>query len=565
MKIKRGIGLGEFQSSHDIQEYLKCHPVTARILWNRQFKKQEDLTIFLNPQLNELPNPFCILDLEKSAQRVMQAIQNQESIAVYGDYDVDGTCGMSLLTCFFKEIGVEVLTYQPDRFKEGYGVHPETVGKLISNGARCIITVDCGITAIEAAKVAKSQNVDLIIIDHHKFAQETPEAFAIINPHHPQDTSGLKNLCGTGLAFFFVMGLRSLLRENNYFKNIPEPNLLRYLDLVAVATVADMVDIRGVNRILLSYGLKVLSQNPRIGLKAILKAANILQPTTYHCGFTIGPRLNAAGRVLNAKAAFNLLISQNEEEAVELAKQLEEINTERRKLQDEVVQEALLQAQEQMIQTLQPNALVLFNSNWHEGVLGIVASRIVEEFKRPTFVLSKTESGILKGSVRSLPKIDILAAISHPRVASFLKNFGGHAHAGGVSLEPENLEGFIQAINKQLALTTSTDQYVKKITCDTEVQAHELNGVLVEELERLAPFGQGFPEPILKLVDAHCTKITTLKEKHLKMKLNDGLEAIWFNAKKTPDEVSSTTTFLVKPEWNEWQGRKRLQLRVVHY
>lgn len=575
------------QSALEIQNYLKCHPVVARVLWNRGLRSVQSIERFMRPELSQLPSPLSIIDMAKAVERVVEAVANEEKIAIYGDYDVDGTCGATLLTDFFRGIGVEPVIYQPNRFSEGYGVHAKAVEKLIDEeGIQVLITVDCGITAVEPARVARERGVDMIVIDHHKMGAELPEAFAIVDPQRPEDTSGLLNLCGAGLAFFFAMALRAELRDAGFFEERPEPNLMKLLDLVAVATVADVVDIRGVNRILVAHGLRVMNKSPRIGIKAMLEAANIERVTAMHCGFVIGPRINAAGRLQSARAALELLTCTDVEKARGLAKELEEINKARRATQDEVHAQARAQALAQLAdprwQKLAeatpaaqfapwPRALVLAapesdgeSSGWHEGVVGIVASKIVEEFGRPAFVLSNKEgkADTLKGSVRSMSKIDILAAISAESVAKHLLNFGGHAHAGGVTLERAKFWDFAEALNLHMALTTAEEHYKREKHHDAEVEIADLDGRLVEELKSLEPFGHKFPEPLFKVSNVAALDVRTMKEKHLKIRVGN-MDAVWFNAAQKL-EPGTKCSLWVSPQWNEWQGRKTLQLQIRH-
>ncbi|MEW6057327.1 MAG: single-stranded-DNA-specific exonuclease RecJ [Bdellovibrionota bacterium] len=595
-----GIHVGDedspLESAQEIRNYLDCHPVVARLLWNRGVKSIQQLERFLHPELNKLPDPFSIIDMQKAVSRLVKAVLSEERIAVYGDYDVDGTCGASLLVDFFHSLGIEVIAYQPNRFTEGYGVHSGALERLIDQGASVIITVDCGITAVEPARLAKDRGVDLIILDHHKVAAQLPQALAVVDPQRPEDESGLQNLCGAGLAFFFAMGLRTELRIAGYFTHRQEPNLVRLLDLVAVATVADVVDIRGVNRILVTHGLRVLARSPRPGFKAILEAAKVQRPTAMHCGFVLGPRINAAGRLQSARAAFDLLTCRDLDKAKALAQELEQINLARRQTQDRVHaqarEQALKQLQDPRWQSLSaqipaaalgpwPRALVLAapeeeSEAWHEGVVGIVASKIVEEFGRPAFVLALKEGSqdALKGSVRSISKIDILAAISAESVACHLLNYGGHAHAGGVSLSREKLVLFMESLNLHMAMTTLEEQFRREQRFDAEVGLSEIDGRLVEELQMLEPFGHQFPEPVFKVANVAAADVKVMKEKHLKLRLEGKarLEAVWFNciqegnARLEMDrlQAGNPCSLWISPQWNEWQGTKRLQLQVRH-
>ncbi len=575
-----------FEDASEIQQHLNCHPVTAKLLFSRGFTDSDKLKTLFKPELSQLPNPNTLTDMQKSVERVIRAIDENQKIVIYGDYDVDGTCGSALLSDFFEAINVQVQVYQPNRFKEGYGINSNAINELIQDGAQLIISVDCGITAHEQALLCKSKNVDLIIIDHHKCTEQLPVAYSIVNPQRKDDSSGLKTLCGTSLAFFFVVALRAKLRETQYFSkhNISEPNLKSFLDLVAVATVADVMDVRGVNRILLTYGLSVLNESPRAGFQAIIDLAKLKKVTAMHCGFILGPRINAAGRLQHAQSALKLLKCKKTEEAKELAEQLEEINHNRKKIQDSVVEEAINQAQVQIAQFETaylnekaklsgpwPRALVLYNENWHEGVVGIAASKLVEIYKRPVIVLAnKEDSDLIKGSVRSFSKIDIISQLQSESVLKHLVNCGGHAHAGGVTLEKTKLETFLVALNDHLSITTTSIEYDKSIAHDLEIAFTELNPKLMTEIEMLEPFGHQFPEPVFKINHLIVQESKVLKEKHLKLKFPySQVEGMWFNVQEVAPifekfQNKNPAHFWISPQWNDWNGMRKLQFSIRH-
>ncbi len=575
-----------FQSPSEIANYLNCERLTAQLLWSRGYRTVQAVEQLYNTDLANLPSPQTIVDLPKAAARIADALERKEPIAVYGDYDVDGTCGASIFFDFFRQLGSTARVYQPNRFSEGYGVHSAAIRNLIKGeGHRIVITVDCGITAVEPARVAKELGADLIIVDHHKCGESLPEAFAVVDPQRPDDMSGLKTICGAGLAFFLIMAVRAELRNRDFFvrTGLREPNLLRFLDLVAVATVADVMDLRGVNRTLVTHGLKILRTNPRPGLRAILAAAGIEKPTAMTCGFVIGPRINAAGRLKSAKTSFELLTTEDYGSALEFAQELEKFNLQRRETQNAVFESARQQALEILAQPLPsdlpsavagpwPRALVLANPEWHEGVVGIVASKLVEEFSRPVFVLTESEQrpGAFKGSIRSIAKIDILSVISAQSVAQFLLNYGGHAHAGGVTLERERLEDFTRALNEHLSITTDQSHFTREKFFDVDAVASDITEKFLVEMDALEPFGHQFPEPVLRLAAVDVQSFKVLKEKHVKLRVTGprgvGVDAIWFNAfAKDPDlspETVSSRALFVTPQWNEWQGMRRLQLKV---
>jgi single-stranded-DNA-specific exonuclease len=577
-----------FDDHAGLAQWLQCSTLVAQILWQRGLRNKEQITAFLKPGLSQLPHPFTIIDMEKAVDRLVDAVANEEPIAVYGDYDVDGTCGAAILTEFLRSLGVDVRCYQPNRFKEGYGVNVPAVERLISEGATVLISVDCGITAVAPAAVCVASGVDYVVLDHHLPGDVLPQAFALVDPQRAEDTSGLQNLCGAGLAFFFVMGLRLKLRQAGFFDGKAEPNLLSLLDLVAVATIADMADVRGVNRILVSHGLKVMKQKPRPGLKAIFDLAGVKDPRSQHLGFVVGPRINAAGRLETATPALELLLTTDQGRAQEIAEQLEQINRARRESQDEVVAAARAQALEQVSSSLfqqmaralpaaaygpWPRALVLAGENWHEGVVGIVASKIMEEFKRPVFVLTR-KGDLYKGSARSLAKVDIFNVMQSPAVSQFLTNYGGHAYAGGASLKVQDLDAFRAGLNEYLALTTVADDYIVPRRADAELSGADMNLPLLTrvmaELDQLEPFGLGFPEPVFRISGVAPSQGRVLKDKHLKFRIGS-VDALWFGAIRAAEETETVlqsltedAVYWVSPQWNEWQGVRKLQFRVSH-
>lgn len=581
----------DFDLVQSLSHEFSFSPLTAQVLVRRGFSTSAEIQSFLNHDLTRLPSPFSIQYMDKAVSRVMEAIERNESIMIYGDYDVDGTCGATILYEFFRQCGVSTRVYQPNRFHEGYGIHNAAVNRLIDEGAKVLISVDCGVTALEPARICKERGVDLIIIDHHLPGPVLPDSYAMVNPKQEISTdpvqADLKNLCGAGLAFFFCMALRVKLREKGFFTSErPEPNLKKYLDLVAVATVADLVNLRGINRILVTHGLQILNHSPRPGLAALLEVSQIKRVRSQHLGFFLGPRINAAGRLQSAGDALALLTCQDPVDAKARAEQLHLLNAERRATQDVVWK----QAREQALQKISdprwlelkakipgaefgpwPRALVLAHEDWHEGVVGIVASKILEEFRRPVFIFAKKEGAeVWKGSARSIGTIDIFETMQTPSVREHLLNFGGHAHAGGAALPFSALEKFDIALNEYLALTTSQEQYNFSRPYDLQVSMADYSKTewerFADEVDRLEPFGMGFPEPTLRACIGEeknrVSKLSVLKEKHPKFLLGN-FETIWFNGDVTCLGEGCSSQLWIRPQWNEWNGRRRLQLQVV--
>lgn len=560
----------------EIARGLSLSRVTARILIQRGITSLEEAKTYLHSDLSQLPDPFTLKDMDRAVSLIVEAIQNKKKIAVWGDYDVDGTTGAALLYTFFKELSVDVIVHQPDRFKEGYGINPEWIEKLKDEkGVDLVVSVDCGITSFEAAKKAKEIGLTLVVTDHHRPKAEAPEADCIVNPNLESDTSDLKMLAGVGVGFYLAIALRKGLRDVSYFSNREEPNLKSYLDLVALGTVADLAPMIGVNRILVREGMKVLERSGRPGIQALLKASNCPLPiTAYQIGFVLGPRINAAGRVGTPKIAFDLLTATSREKAEELAVTLEGLNLERRGLQKEIWEEAC-----QMVDSLSDptkrRSLVLFSENWHEGVIGIVAGKVTEKYQKPTVVIhfpkdpeTGLPSSVGKGSVRSYGNINILEALNFSGQA--LEEFGGHAQAAGLTIKKDQINHFWELLETYLKANTDESDYLPCLQVDCEVDLQDMSQQVVKEIQSIGPFGVKNPEPVF-YSNAVSERILLLKGKHLKLKLTSptqsrkrSIDAIGFNMaerERLPEE-GKPLQIAYTPDINTWGGVSSLQLKL---
>jgi single-stranded-DNA-specific exonuclease len=577
--------------------------LTATVCVNRGIKNPTELHAFLNPKLETLTHPFKITDMEKSVDLILasQSISAEASesavgtnsrskMRVYTDYDVDGTTGAALLTWFFRDLNFNFDVAQPDRFKDGYGLNVGAVDQAFADGVKILITVDCGVTNFEAADRAKELGIQLIVVDHHQIdpVRGIPDAFAVIDPQRADDSSNLKQLCGCALGFYLCMGLRSKAREQKYFEihKLKEPNLKQLLDLVVLATAADMVPLTGDNRTLVKHGLDILRNTEKPGLRALIKSAGIevktLSPS--NLGFALGPRINASGRMGSAETAYRVLTTKDAEEGMRLSQELESINAHRAETQNIIWDEVRQTVSAGIEKGRYSHAVVVASENWHEGVVGIVASKVTDHFKRPAIVLSIREDGLVKGSVRSYGGYNALEALHQSK--QFLKGYGGHKFAAGLSLDPENLEAFALHYNQMIAemvpSKSKDDLYLEgKTTLDA------LTMQSIEELEKLAPFGPGNPEPLFA-IEALVSLQSVLKGRHLKVKLhtanttlqpgsvprnNSGkpLEAIWFNAAERIEYTNlvdasgknhTPALFAGIPEINRFLGRTTPTLRI---
>ncbi|MCZ6686051.1 MAG: single-stranded-DNA-specific exonuclease RecJ [Candidatus Dadabacteria bacterium] len=538
---------------------LQISPITAQILVNRGIENETEANLFLNCTLFDLPSPYLMKGMDRAVERIKKALENNERITIYGDYDVDGVTSTALLYSFLKVLKANVTYYNPDRLKEGYGINIDAVKKLAEQGVSLIISGDCGITAVKEIEQAKELGVEFIVTDHHKPPQELPQAVSILNPKLSECKYPGKEIVGVGVIFNLVIALRRALRDEGFFKN-GEPNLGDYLDLVALGTVADCAPLLDVNRILVKEGIKRMQSPKRLGVQALKEASSIKgEVTSYDLGFKLGPRINASGRMSTAENAVALFISENLGEARELAKELNEKNSNRQSTEAEIIKEAisLLESNPTLIGT---NSIVLASRNWHPGIIGIVASRIVERYEKPTMLIAITEDGVGKGSGRSLEGINIYAALSECR--ELFLQFGGHEQAAGLSIREENVEKFREMFDK--ALENSEEQYEKKLKVDCSIELDSLTDSLISEFELLQPFGIGNPEPALLSRTVEVVSQRIFKDKHLGFKVKKGtklFDAIWFNMKEPftlPDKVDMVFT----PEFNKWNGKKEIRLRV---
>ena len=538
---------------------LQISPITAQILVNRGIENETEANLFLNCTLFDLPSPYLMKGMDRAIERIKKALKNNERITIYGDYDVDGVTSTALLYSFLKVLKANVTYYNPDRLKEGYGINIDAVKKLAEQGVSLIISGDCGITAVKEIEQAKELGVEFIVTDHHKPPQELPQAVSILNPKLSECKYPGKEIVGVGVIFNLVIALRRALRDEGFFKN-GEPNLGDYLDLVALGTVADCAPLLDVNRILVKEGIKRMQSPKRLGVQALKEASSIKgEVTSYDLGFKLGPRINASGRMSTAENAVALFISENLGEARELAKELNEKNSNRQSTEAEIIKEAisLLESNPALIGT---NSIVLASRNWHPGIIGIVASRIVERYEKPTMLIAITEDGVGKGSGRSLEGINIYAALSECR--ELFLQFGGHEQAAGLSIREENVEKFREMFDK--ALENSEEQYEKKLKVDCAIELDSLTDSLISEFELLQPFGIGNPEPALLSRTVEVVSQRIFKDKHLGFKVKKGtklFDAIWFNMKEPftlPDKVDMVFT----PEFNKWNGKKEIRLRV---
>jgi single-stranded-DNA-specific exonuclease len=465
-----------------IAKHSQVHPIVASILTRRGLNSAEDVQKFLDPRLENLESPYAFQDMVKAVERIQSAIRKKEKILIFGDYDVDGVTASAILYPVLRSMGADVEVHIPHRLHEGYGLNRASIEPWVLRSIGLVITVDNGITGVEAVKFLNSHHIDVVIVDHHVPKDEVPPAYAFISSA-VGDQKGDPNLAACGLAFKLAWALLGDLEK-----------VLPYLDIVTLGTIADLAPVQGDNRILLKHGLNYLARTQRVGLKALMQEARIKpQYIGYRdIAFGLGPRINASGRMGSPLNAFKLLTTDNVVEARNLAQILEEGNRDRQKVEASAYLAAAKQVEERAEFHDQP-VLVVNSPDWHEGILGIVASRLVERFKKPAIVIS-TRSGVGKGSGRSLPGFSIFKNVLE--CEDLLANFGGHAQACGLSIKPENIEPFRRSLNEAARRLLSGSSADEDVWVDADIQASELSGSLLKDLERLEPFGPGHAKPL---------------------------------------------------------------------
>lgn len=544
-----------------LAQALNVTPFTAQILLNRGIASPEAALQFLKPSLKNLPDPFLLPDMEKAVLRLIAAIQKKERIAIYGDYDADGLTSTALLALFLRELEVEPILYIPDRVREGYGLHTKALQKLKAQGVSLVITVDCGSKSHEVLRDADNSDLDVIVTDHHEIDEEPLKAFAFVNPKRLGENGVGQELAGVGVVFFLLMALRQKMRRENCFQK-PEPNLKQHLDLVALGTIADMAPLIGINRTLASFGLKELATTQKAGLIALKKIADLKLNTALFAsdiGFRLAPRLNAGGRIAQASLGCDLLSATDPLRAEKIAKILDQCNQDRQVLQEKHLQEAF-----QLI-ALQENrfGLVVASQQWHPGIIGLVASKLTENFFRPSVAFS-IEKDFAKGSARSIPGISIVETLKE--CEEFLEQFGGHSLAAGLTLRADQLTNFGNRFEEILKEKMSSGSFTPTLHIDCELNIKDIDEKLLEELSALQPFGIKNPEPVFWGRELQFSDMRLVGKNHLKLKISDRmsqpLEAIGFNLGNLHPMKLSRGDAAFIPQWNTYQDTKTIQLKI---
>jgi len=553
-----------------IKETFSLDEITSKLLSIRKIKKEE-IHSFLNPSIkNFLPNPNNLIDMEKSTLRTVKAILNNEKIGIFGDYDVDGAASTALLGNYFNELNLNYEIYIPDRKKDGYGPSINSFKELINKKVKLIFTVDCGTLSFDAINFAKEKEIDVIVLDHHQSEIKLPKAFSVVNPNRFDDKSNLQYLCAAGVSFVFLVSLNRALRTDNWFntKDINEPNLINYLDLVSLGTVCDVVPLVGLNRAIVKQGLKVIKSRKNLGLKTLLDICKIeSNPSIYHIGYLIGPRINAGGRVGKCSHGANLLLNKDPKNSFHLASELDQFNKERQLLEKDLLQKIFNETNNH----INDPVLILSGSNWHEGIIGIVAARLKDKFNKPVIIIS-LDGDLGKASARSIVGFDIGAVIIAAVQENILLKGGGHKMAGGFSIEVGNIEklkNFVFKKFKNINIDLTTD---RPLLLDSVISPSAVNLDFYNKVAILSPFGSGNPEPKFIINDVKTIHGKIVGEKHIKsiLKGSDGstIKCIAFNAVENDigayltKKNNKSFNIAGKLSLNEWKGQSNVEFII---
>ena len=568
----------------DIARSLGLNPILARLLYNRGYHDQNAAKAFLYMESEMLSNPFDMKDMDKGVERIERALRGGEKITVYGDYDVDGVTSVCTLYLYLQSLGANVEYYIPNRAGEGYGVSTAAIDAIKAGGTSLIITVDTGITANDEVEYAKSIGLDFLITDHHECRSDLPLATAIINPHRPDCPYPFKELAGVGVVFKLICAYEERVCKTSRFKAASRI-FSAYADLVAIGTIADVMPIKGENRIIVSFGLSMIENNPRIGLVSLMEASNNkgdfhsndkkrkrMKITSGYIGYTLAPRINAAGRIKSASLAVELFLAKSKADADVIAEKLCAANKERQNEENSIIKEASLKIQELDIEN--DPVIVLDADNWHHGVIGIVSSRITEKYCRPSILVSfegndkgtPHDQHVGKGSGRSVKGMNLVDALCY--CGDLLVKFGGHELAAGLSVTRSNLSAFRKKINDFARENLTESDMIPTFDADDEIDFRDVNLAFAEQLRILEPYGVGNPIPNFIVKGAAISELVGISEgKHSRISLTDGrssVTAMYFSQSPTSLGVSvgDKVDVLFNVDINEWNGRKSVQLIV---
>ena len=539
----------------EIQEKYKINKLLATILVNREITEKRQIEKFLNPKRNDFYNPYEMPDMEKAIERIIKAIENNEKIIIYGDYDVDGITSVTVLKSFLEERGIHVSEYIPNRLEEGYGLNKKAVEYIAKQGNQLMITVDCGISAIEEVEYANKLGIETIVTDHHEPGEELPKAIAVVDTKRKDNKYPFRNLAGVGVVFKLIQAISQKL-------DLPEKEYLKYLDIVCIGTISDIVPLVDENRVIVKLGLKLVEQTKNLGLKAILEASGYSKIDSNTISFGVAPRINACGRMGHQEEALKLFLSKDSKEVQELTQKLNEYNRLRQETEKQIYNESIIQIEEKDL--ADRNTIVVMGKGWHHGVIGIVSSRITELYFKPSILLCEEED-YGKGSGRSIPGFDLYEALTQCK--DTIDKFGGHSMAVGINVKKDKFEEFKEKLEK-IAKEKHTEEIVPILKIDALINLDEIDKEMVESLKELEPFGEANKMPLFAFKNLKIDSIRALSEgKHLKLTLKDDrniVNAIGFNLGELSTEykIGDKIDVVGNLEINSFNGVDNIQINM---
>ncbi len=543
---------------------LGINPIISQILTSRDILTADEGMRYLSPALKNLHNPFLMKDMEKGVNRLIKALYGHEKILIYGDYDADGITSVVVLLKFLRLLDPTVSYYIPDRLSEGYSLNTAAIDKMKTENISLLITVDCGVSDHEQISYAHSIGIDTIILDHHEVPGVLPAAVATINPHQPDCRFPFKHLAAVGIVFNFVIALRGVLRKEGFWNGRSYPNLKEYLDLVALGTIGDIVPLIDENRIFTKVGLELVTEGKRTGLKALKEICGVDSQVidSSKASYSLIPRINAAGRIGLPQDAVQILMTDNLEEAYSIARRLETHNRKRQDIEKAILKE-IIEEIESNVDIENSRVLVFASRKWHPGVIGIVASRLVDRYCRPAILIS-INNGIGKGSGRSILDFDIYQNLK--KCDSILLSYGGHRYAAGISIKEDDIKEFAESFEKLMHEDIKVSDFITQTMIDAQCDLSDINHALMSDIEKLAPFGTSNPEPVLCVRNVNVTSPSVVGNNHLRMRINrDGIScnSIWFSKGHFIKAISgSIIDIAFTPQINNWNGMSDIQLKM---
>ena len=546
------------ESVKTLSNELNISPILSSMLVNRDVKTFDEAKTFFRPNFEMLHDPFFMKDMSLAVERIQKAIKKNESIMIFGDYDVDGTSSVALLSLYLESLGLIVTKYLPDRKKEGYGISIKAIEHAFNKKQKLIIALDCGIKAHKQVEYAKEKGIEFIICDHHNPDKNLPKALAILNPKRKDCMYPYKELCGCGVGFKLIQGIETKQSKDN--------QIINYLDLVALAIAADVVPLTGENRVLAFIGLQIINSNPRPGIHSLLKKNIKKEYTISDLMYYVGPRINAAGRIKHASLALELLTCNEINSAEKLALEIEELNSLRREIEKDITSQAIEQADNS---SEKKNSIVVFNSDWNKGVIGIVASRLVDNYYKPSVVFCESSKGVLTASARSIKGLNLYSVMS--KCKEYIDQFGGHKYAAGLTIKKENLEGFKKRFENIVSQTIDNNVFEQKLLIESKINLSEITPKFFRVLKQFEPFGPGNKSPMFlsENLKINGKPLELGKEKeHIKLNLTQDNKTsyssigFWFSNKFNNLENKKNFSAVFNIDENNWKDRSSIQLKL---